>query len=159
MDTAMEEYLDAINIGRTLKELIEQRLTALAFLCPADEKIAQIFVTNRVNPTRRHDSPWCSVWGFSEKYLFETRDFIIDDNADVSPYFQSISYIGIESKALVTDAPPTDASRLSVELETGVGHTYNHLSAIGVNCRYLLQIVRERFVPNIRPTEDTRRWG
>ena len=148
MNTAMEEYLDAINIGRTLTGLIEQRLKAFTFLCPTDETIAQIFVTNRVADKSGY-SQWHSLWGFSEKYLFEARNFITDDNADVSPYFQSISYLGIESKRLATDAPPTDASRLSVELETGVGHTYNQLSAIGMNCQYLLQIVRERFVPNI----------
>lgn len=110
--------------------------------------VTRVFVANRLDDNGQ--LVYSDLWGFTDVFLLASRNFMTEDNADISPYRNSISYIGLEySGAVFGEAAPEDDWGMSVELETG-GHTYSQFSAVGRNCFELARIVRELFVPNLR---------
>lgn len=142
----MQEYLQSVPLAAPIIGRVETLLVALQTLCP--EPLNRIFVTDLIEEAtgeRRFDS----LWAFSETFMLEAREFRILLNADVSPYSESISYIGIEYEDLSFGGASTEASRLSVEVQTG-GPIYNRLTATGSNCEPLEKIIKEVFVPNLR---------
>ncbi len=141
-------YLLDIGAGGPVHDRVEHVLEIFSFLS-ADDEIVRIFVTDVVNE-QTNERQFANLVAFSARYWLEARNFLLVDNADLSPYQNDISYVGLEYEALSFFTPATGASRLAVEVQTGRGaNIYNKLTATGSNCDHLITIIKEQFVPNI----------
>jgi hypothetical protein len=148
MTEGIESYLSSLKLSTVARRRIDEVSRAFQLL-NQDKPVAKLFVSDRIDP-ETGKTVHADVWGFTDVFLLASRDFMTRGNADISPYKRSISYLGLEYSGLEFGGEPNEDWRLSVELETGGGHTYSQISAVGVNARYLLEIVNELFVPSLR---------
>jgi len=146
VDESITAYLAALGAPDPVVRRAEWAFEAFAVLSP--EPIERVFVSDSFDDTK-NERTFDSVCAFGRRFWLQSRDFLIDDNADVALYANAVTYVGIESKDLVFSEGSGPTSRLKVEIETG-GDLYTPLSAVGGNCDRLLEIIRERLVPNLR---------
>ena len=145
MNNMIEQYLKELGAGRVLVERVEAAVRAYTFLCGSGPE--QIFVCNTIDP-ETGDQRHASIWGFHEEFWMEARDDGLGWDVDISSYAGGIYYLGIQYKGIELPDGISEHSRLSVEIRTDKVE-YNSMSAIGLNCRALLDIVNTRFRPNL----------
>ena len=144
----IEEYLSSLDIGVCIKDRIQEVMESFKFLCGAE--VERIFLSDTLTPhtVGLEDRNWESLWGFSGPYWMEARNFLHQDDIDVSPYWDDIMYLGVTSEKLVMPGPATPDARMSIEVET-TKVRYSKITATGDNCNELIAIVRELLLPNL----------
>ena len=146
MNKAAEDYLDGLGAGPSLVDRVEATIQAFVFLCGSEPE--RIFVCNTVDPETDEQS-YSSIWGFHEQFWMEDRGIGSKWDVDVSSYADGIYYLGIQYEELELPDKVSENSRLSVEIQTDK-LSYSTLSAVGLNCQSLLDIIRTLFQPNLR---------
>lgn len=175
MNKLAEQYLKEMDGGlasRVFADTVEEAIRAFTFLRGNEPE--EIFVCQVIDSNRLEDGPsYASIWGFDDGFWMEAHHPALD--IDISSYIGGIYYLSIQYEEIEFPdfreedvSPPEPAlvemrrfdgiserSRLSVEIRTDKVE-YSKLSAVGVNCRSLLNIVRTRFRPNLtHPNEST----
>ena len=139
------EYLKSIGLAEALCERIE---TIYEFynsgICP--DEITGIFVTDYItgDGTREYEN----LWFFSEKYAMEAKQFIKEDDFDITPIKNRIQYWRIK-KQDYDFKKATEKSRLYLifALDTGVRGEFK---ASKENCDYLIDIILKYVLPNLK---------
>lgn len=138
MEEATVAYLTGIEAPDVVIARANWALDAFRILSP--EVIHEVFVSDAVDKATG-ERAYESICAFGDTFWFQSREFLTRDNADIAPYANAVTYVGIESEGLAMSGPSASDSRLVVEVETG-GDLYTRLSAHGANCERLLAIVR-----------------
>ena len=148
MSTKIEEYLSSLDLVSLMEDRVREVLRSFKFLCGAE--VERVFLSDTLTPhtVGLEDRHWESLWGFSGPYWMEARNFLNQDDIDISPYWDAIMYLGVTSKDLDLTRPATAESRMSIEVET-TKVRYSTISATGENCNELISIVRELLLPNL----------
>ena len=148
MHPDIKAYLSFLDLGVVIEDRVRELVRSFEFMCGGE--VERIFLSDELT---RHtvgleDRHWRSLWGFSGPYWMEARSFFLQSDIDISPYWDSIKYLGITSEALNVPAPATLESRMSIEIET-TQVSYSKITATGENCDALVEIVRELLLPNL----------
>jgi len=149
-------YINAINGS----EVVMGRVLVLmpfmqSLLLPEGQEINSAFISEYVDPagSRTYES----AWFFSAAFALEAHNFLSADMFDVIEFKSNIGYIRTDLSAYMPPAEATQRSRMSVNLSFhtpagaifGGGTHWGTLKASGVNCRYLYDVTRTVFVPNL----------
>lgn len=149
MNEETTRYLNGLKLADPITARIAEVSSAFEFLCRSAPD--RLFVSDVVEETtgeRRFES----LWGFAGVFWLEARNFIKQNDVDISPYAGSIYYLGIqhENISFPSGVDGVDAaSRLLVEVQTDKV-SYSTLSATGENCKQLLLIVENLLLPNLK---------
>jgi hypothetical protein len=146
MKSTFLEYLQAIDVLDPIIERVADLLPLFEFLCP--EPIERLFITTTIEPVGGAMALQ-SLFAFSATYWLECKDFLRSDNADLTPYANSVTYVGLEYENMSFGGRVQTSSRVVVEVQTGSNLTTT-LTAVGKNCEYLQSIVKEVFVCQMR---------
>lgn len=144
MKPEVAAYLDSLALPEPIRERVASIAAGFAFLLAGSE-IERLYLATVRDQDRIEYS---SLWGFAGDYWLEARDFLRVDDFDVSVYGQSINYIGITSEGITFPNGVSEASRLLVEVGTAKVN-YSTLTAVGVACAELLDIVNGLLLPNL----------
>ena len=145
MNSTAQQYLEELGAGRALVERVEAAVRAYEFLCGSEPE--RIFVCNTVDPET--DAPrYSSIWGFHQGFWMEAREDGSSWDVDISSYADGIYYLGIQYKEIELPDGVSESSRLSVEIQTDK-LAYSSMSAVGLNCLSLLNIIDALFRPNL----------
>ena len=148
MNEAAQRYLEGLGAGPALAAKVEEAIRAFVFLCGSEPE--RIFVCNTVDPDT-DEQRYSSIWGFHSQMWMEARGDGPSWDVDISPYAGGIYYLGIQYKELGLPDQVSERSRLFVEIQTDK-LSYSSLSAVGLNCQDLLNIIDVLFRPNLRAT-------
>ena len=143
MNQQIKEYLSSLDLPRPLEERVLEIAGAFKFLCGSE--VERLFLSDACDKEGRE---FVSVWGFAGPYWMEARNFLNEDDIDVSTYWDDIMYLGVSSEKLVMPGPATPDSRMSIEVETSKVN-YSIITATGENCNELISIVRGLLLPNL----------
>lgn len=148
MNQQIEEYLSLLDLPLGLVKRTREITEEFKFLCGGE--VERIFLSDTLTPhtVGLEDRHWVSLWGFSGPYWMEARDFLDRSDIDISPYWDSIKYLGVVSDGLLMPGPADADSRMSIEVETRQVQ-YSTISATGDNCNELISIVSELLLPNL----------
>ncbi len=152
MNKTAEQYLEELGAGKALVERVEAAVRAYKFLCGSEPE--RIFVCNTVDPVTGAHS-YSSIWGFHEDFWMEAREDGSSWDVDISSYTDGIYYLSIQYKEIELPDGVSENSLLSVEIQTDKV-TYSSMSAVGLNCLSLLNIIDALFRPNLSQ-QTTRR--
>ena len=149
MNKKIMQYLATLDLPDPIRGRIDTVTKAFQFLC--GEEADDLFLSSEMTADGLQ---YLSLWGFQGPYWMEARNFVTEDDVDISTYVGSIKYLGLQYKNLnlPPDGPPTEDSRMRVEIETEKVR-YSLLSATGSNCEHLTEIVSTLLLPNLKPKE------
>ena len=145
MNQAAQDYLEGLGAGPALTARVEVAIRGYVFLCGSEPE--RIFVCNTIDPETDAQS-YSSIWGFHEQFWMEAREVGSMRELDISSYVRVVKYLGIEYKGIDLPDGVSEESRLTLEIQTEV--SYSSLSAVGLNCGSLLDIIDKLFRPNLR---------
>ena len=145
MKEDFKNYLSSI--GVTAKVLSERIETIYQFYQSIGlDEITGIFLTDYIlsDGTRLFES----LWFFSENFAMEAKQFLVEDNFDMSLLHKRVHYWNIK-KQNYDFKKATEKSRLYIGfiLNTGAG---SFLKASKENCDYLKEIFLKYFIPNLK---------
>lgn len=143
--TEQGDYLEALGGGPALTAKVEAAVRGFVFLCGSEPE--RIFVCNTIDPTT-DEQGYAGIWGFHGEFWMEARGVGSELDVDISSYVDGIHYLGIQYKEIQLPDGISERSRLSVEIQTDK-LAYSSLSAVGLNCGYLLNIIDTLFRPNL----------
>ena len=143
MNDKIQQYLNELGAPKALVERVEAAIQAFKFLCGSEPE--QIFVSETIDDNTG-DRRYGDIWGFLGHFWMMAKPMVWD--VDISSYAKGIYYLSIQYKEIELPDGVSERSRLSVEIRTDKVE-YSTLSAIGMNCRALLDIVNARFRPNL----------
>ena len=150
MNDAARQYLKELGAEPALVAKVEAAVQGYVFLCGSEPD--RIFVCNTVDPETDERS-YSSIWGFREQIWMEARDDGPKLDVDIASYADGIYYLGIQYKEIELPDGVSESSQLSVEIQTNK-LAYSSLSAVGLNCRSLLNIVDKLFRPHLIGVES-----
>lgn len=139
-------YLDALKLADPIRERVAEVVSGFEFLCQSD--LDRLFLSDVIDETSG-DRRYESLWGFAGDYWLEARNFLKQNDIDISPYSQSVYYLGLQHKEIIFPRQVDRTSRLFIEVQTAKVD-YSTLSATGENCLELLRIVEELLLPNLK---------
>ena len=137
------QYLKRISLTDVLINRIEKIISSYLLLCP--EEIVDIFVSEFIKEDGMRE--YESLWLFSEKYTMEAKQFIIQDDFDITPLKKRVYYIGIK-KQDYDFKEITDKSRLTIDF-TLEEMVQGDLKGSKENCEYLLKVFVKHILPNL----------
>lgn len=146
MNDTTQQYLNELGAGPALVDRVEAAVRAYVFLCGSEPE--RIFVCNTVDP-ETHATGYSSIWGFHNGFWMSASEDGPSWDVDISSYADGIYYLGIQYREIELPNGVSENSRLSVEIQTDK-LAYSSMSAVGLNCRSLLNIIDELFRPNLR---------
>jgi hypothetical protein len=138
------KYLNVIGITKVLFERIEMIYKFYQERCP--DEITSIFITDYIKEDESRE--YENLWFFSEKYCMEAKQFITEDNFDITPIKRRVCYWRIQKKNY-DFKKATEKSRLYLEfkLDTGISGTFK---ASKENCDYLREIFIKYIALNLK---------
>lgn len=150
MNDLITEYLKSFDppLPSPVVNRIEQVAAVFTMLRKGKEPDS-LFLSDSIAPTG--ERLYESLWGFQGAFWMEARDFVKLLDVDISPYEQSIMYLGLKHDGLDPLGPATKDSKMRVEVETE-NSRYSLLTATGTNCDDLMKIVKDLLIPALKPT-------
>ena len=137
-------YLESVGITRPIRERIKiiYEFYRKIFV----EEIADIFVSEylKKDGTREYEN----LWFFSEKFFMEAKQFITNDDFDITPIKSRIHYCNIQKQDYDFEKA-TEKSRLNMEIGMDT-EIRGSLKASKENCDYLRDIIFKYVVPNLK---------
>lgn len=146
MNDAAQQYLKELGAEPALVAKVEAAVQAYIFLSGSEPE--RIFVCNTIDPQTNEQS-YTSIWGFDKQIWMEAHSDGSTWDVDISSYAHGIYYLGIQYEEIELPAGVSESSRLFVEIQTDK-LAYSSLSAVGLNCRALLDIIDALFQPHLR---------
>jgi len=144
MKEEFKTYLEAIDISRPIRDKIETIYKFFQKICP--DEITDIFVTDYLNKEgmRQYDN----LWFFSKGYFMEAKQFLTNDDFDITPAKNILKYLQIVKKDYDFDKA-TELSRMSLNIRFDAAITGN-FKASKKNCDYLKDIILNHIKPNLK---------
>ncbi len=139
----LEEYLEAIELTKIVRERIRSIIEFYTGLFT--EPIELVFVNDIVNDEGQyiHDS----LWVFTERWTFEAKNFLSEDNFDGAFIKDSISHWVVKKQDYEPDRAVTK-SRMT--LTFGTVHGINgQMKASSRNCDFLFSVLENIIIPNM----------
>lgn len=136
-------YFETIKLPEQLQTIIENKIQEVQSLF--DVNIEDIFVSNRRNEQKIE---YISLWLFSNDRVFECKNFISLDDYDMAPIGGNIPYVNVQKTNYSQISSPTEDSVLTISCYVGRGILSCTLNAAGINCKYLINILKSRFNSN-----------
>jgi len=129
-------YYQLLSLTQPVRTRIESILAQIRAMCP--EELKDIFVSDLVQQdgTRIYQS----LWTFSDSFASEA--FLAPDGVvsfDLVRHRANVTRIEIEMKDFGWDSPPTELSRLTINVSFTEG-IRAHLQAAGLNCEMLRHV-------------------
>ncbi len=145
MNLDVVHYLDSLDLPAPHRQRIEAIHAGFVFLLGGREVERLYMATVREGAEIRPSS----LWGFSGDNWLEARNFLIQEDFDISPYRGSINYVGVTSENITYPDGVTADSGLLVEVGTAKVE-YSTLKAAGLGCSSLLELVTTLLLPNLK---------
>ena len=142
------KYLDSIAITKPIQERIETIYTFFCEIC--GNEIKDIFVTDYVKQDGERE--YQNLWFFSENNAMEAKNFIKQDDFDITPIKKNLNYLNIQ-KQDYDFKKSSEKSRLSLKSVFeggGISGITGDLKASKENCDYLRTIILKYFVRNLK---------
>lgn len=138
------EYLGTIGILEPICKRIETIYEFYKQICP--DEITGIFVSEFIKEDGSRE--YENLWFFSENFFMEAKQFVINDDFDITPTHKRIHYLRMH-KQNYDLIKATEKSRmlLSLSLDTGI---IGNLKASKENCDKLRDINFKYFVANLK---------
>jgi len=144
MKAEFVSYLNSISATDQVMARVEIILNFYKEACPED--IMDIFICETIKSDGNRE--YQSLWLFSEKYAMEAKNFLIQDDFDIMPIKNLMTYCDVQ-KTEYDFNNASEGSRLLVKIS--VTHMLNgELRASKANCNFLKSITLKYFVPNLR---------
>lgn len=140
------EYLQSLNLGSAFLEAITSEIEVLKSLFVLDE-VKHLFVSN---PSDDGDpAEFTDLWAFTDDYWMWVRGIMTPSrDVDISPYRDSIRYLGVKYSDFEFPDTVNTSSRIQVEVSTDRVE-YSTPLATGRNCLRLLDITRDLLASNL----------
>jgi hypothetical protein len=135
-------YLRSIGVTESLERRVDSVIDFYSLIYP--ETISDIFLVDYMtgDGTREYGS----LFLFSDFYIMEAKNFLIEDNFDSTLMKSSVSYWGIEKKDYNFQTS-VDASRMSIIVRFLYGIRAEFKASRG-NCDSLKDIFIKHIIPN-----------
>lgn len=145
MNTAFNKYLKDIDLSDILINRVDDLITEIENLYILS--ITDIFVCNKET---KEGITTTSLWAFSNNWMIECKNFALEEDFDILSVKDSVVYCNIKKNNYKIREAPNSNSSLYFFAMLNVADMTCEFSAIGINCRYLLEIVKSYFFNNIQ---------
>ena len=138
-------------IEAPIKAKLGHRIEAVCKSLPDTETLDRIFVSTSSGEGGRPNYP--SIWLFTQHLIVEIRNPLSSDRMqhELAPFFKAVDWIRLNARKYEF-ADPSDESQLELEFTTKDGYS-GELSASGKACSDLIDVYRQRFLPNFTGTQ------
>lgn len=148
MKEQFDRYVKVIGLTETLTSRVLAFHEFCRTVCP--EEIEHIFVTDYI--TKEGGRVYDSVWFFSRTFAMEAKEFALKEDYDIAGITPPLEYMQMEKQdydlGKATDKP---RMVLKVNFGRGIGGISGLLKASQGNCDFLWQLMRDYFIPRIKP--------
>ena len=143
MNPNFEQYLSTIGIPTAIKSRVEEVCEFYTEIC--SEELLDIFISDYIKDDRSRE--YTSIWFFSETFGMEAKQFVTEDDFDITPLKDKIVYCDVK-KSRYDFNEATDESRMTINfiLNTGVN---GYMQASGKNCDHMKIIANKYFMGNL----------
>jgi hypothetical protein len=137
-------YLDSLEATDQVLTRVETILNFYKDLCPED--ILDIFISEYIKKDGNRE--YQSLWLFSKRFMMEAKNFLIQDDFDIAPINNFVTYGDIQKNEYDFNTT-SEGSRLFFKFSiTDVVN--GELKASKGNCNFLKAIILKYFMPNMR---------
>ena len=137
-------YLDSLEATDQVLTRVETILNFYKDLCPED--ILDIFISEYIKKDGNRE--YQSLWLFSKRFMMEAKNFLIQDDFDIAPINNFVTYSDIQKNEYDFNTT-SEGSRLFFKFSiTDVVN--GELKASKRNCNFLKAIILKYFMPNMR---------
>ncbi len=143
MKEEFRTYLEIIGLSEPLRKRVESILEYYKEICP--EEITAIIVTDYIQEdgSRVYEN----LWFFSNSFIMESKQFISNDDFDITSLKNRIEYWQIQkSNYDFKKASETSRLYLKINIDTGVSGSFKTSKE---NCDYLKDIIHRYIKPNL----------
>jgi hypothetical protein len=144
MKNELIQYLKTISMSDALIARIQVVFQECQLICP--EELISILVSEYIkdDDTREYEG----LWLFSEKFIMEAKQFVTNDDFDLSVIKKNVTYCQITKKDF-DFSKSSEKSRLSIQfsLSDNLGCS---LKSSKDNCDYLMKIITMHVIPNLK---------
>ncbi len=144
MKDEFSKYLDSIEAPQVVRGRVDQIHGFYQILCP--EEITDLYISEYVEDSGRRQ--YESLWFFSSSYCMEALQFVSQVKLDMIGLHDSV-YRWAATAAEYDFKKATSASRLSLDIEFG-GDLRGSLKASSENCDFLVGVLRQHLIPNMK---------
>lgn len=138
--TNFQHYLKSLDLEHAeFLDRIEDSLSLCKELCP--ENILDIFISEYIDSDGKRI--YESIWGISEKYILEVKDFRLSQNIDICNYPDQVAYIDIQMDNYnLKDCIENSRMSVRVRFKNALAAQFK---ASGNNCAFLKDIIFNYF--------------
>lgn len=146
MNESFENYCAEIGLSSVARQRVGNIVEELSKLYN-DMQFDDIFINDM---DRNSEHAYTSIWLFNKQYVAECKEFMTDDNFDLTIYKDNIRYLNIRKKDYSDINNPIEKSNIAIDVifDSNLGLTCN-IIANGVNCKYAINIAKKYFIPNL----------
>lgn len=140
------DYISEIEGSGILLGKMQNIMDIARKIIPVGEEIEHCFVTNHIrNGTMKFEN----FWMFTRSFMLESKEILSETtNIDLVYYRKIINRYEFSSNDFdLLRGIPNERSRIRVE--GMVQNVIFNLNAVGVNCKYLWEIIQSHIVPNL----------
>lgn len=145
MKEHFNEYFTDISISDVMKGRIQEIYDELVALYSME--IDDVFLCDIA--TKNGDKDYVSLWFFSNNHIIECKDFISQDDFDITALRNNVLYFNIRKKKYNTNQDPSSDSSAAIDVLVNSGRVSVGLMATGKNCAYLKDIAKKYLLPNM----------
>lgn len=145
MKQEWQDYLSKIGVADKLFEIIEKKISDVELIF--NDKIDRIFVSNN---QENQQIAYTSLWLFSDRKVYECKNFISKDDYDVLVFKERVAYVNIQKSDYTDLHTPTQDSILNVICYLTNANLSCSLNAVGINVKYLLGLLQDVYLANIK---------
>lgn len=145
MKQEWNNYLQEIQLPERLINNVENKIAEVEYIFGV--RIDNIFVSNR---RTEQGVEFLSLWLFTEDKAFECKQFISLDDYDVVFIQHNVFYINTKKTNYPQLGSPTNDSSLVCNCYLGNTNISCSFNAVGINCKYLMNIIKSRYIANLR---------
>lgn len=109
-------------------------------------EIEDVFISNR-----RTESgvSFLSLWLFTSDKALECKNFVSEDDYDILVVKNKVFYVNIKKTNYTDLENPTGDSNLVCNCYMSNTNLSCSFNALGVNCKYLMNIIKTRYISNV----------
>lgn len=143
--SVFDQYFNELVLSESIKNRIQDIATNISLLYTGIE-FSDIFLNNITNSGILE---FTSLWLFSENYVVECKNFINEDDFDLTVLNKNVLYFNVKKSDYDDWENPTACSRVVFNMLVNNGKLSCNLNASGVNCKYAFKIVQKCFLRNM----------
>lgn len=144
MEKMIDEYLSAIKATEIVKQSVDKCLKDVENLY--NIKFDDIFINTKLDAGA---IVYSSLWLFSDSAVTECKSFLNQKNYDLAIFKNNIEYVETKMKEYSVDGEASDNSSVLVSASFCQGDISLDLSAIGSNCKFLVEMSKKYIYPNM----------